>query len=191
MTFHPQLNGAFGFKLNWPHISSFPWDFRACWTGLKISKFQCLLGALRSQTRDCLVTPQCISGWISLPKTKLFQSDLWDVKPGRPTCRLRVRWRNERVMEAVSCFLRNKRSCPLQPREGRDADKGKQSRCLTAVLYRVLKTGVRLHRVKGYRKKKKQCTFKNMLSSWKGQTCRCTSVVRAVFPVALIESFCR
>jgi len=59
-------------------------------------------------------------------------------------------------MEAVSCFLRNKGSCPLQPREGRDADKGKQSRCLTAVLYRVFKTGVRLHRVKRYKKQKQK-----------------------------------
>lgn len=121
--FRRQLNRAFGFKLCRPHISSLPWDFRACWTGLKILKFQCLVGALRSQTRDSLITPQCFSGWILLPKTEFFQNDLWDVKPGRPTCRFRVRWRIERVMEAVSCFLRNKGSCPLQPREGRDADK--------------------------------------------------------------------
>jgi len=65
-------------------------------------------------------------------------------------------------MEAVSCFLRNKGSCPLQPREGSDADKGKQSRCLTAVLYRVFKTGVRLHRVKGYKKQKTMDILKHV-----------------------------
>lgn len=92
--------------------------------GLKISMFQFLVGALRSQTRDGLVTPQCISGWILLPKTELFQSDPCDVKP---SCRFRVRWSIERVMEAGSCFLRNKGSCPLQPKEGRDADKCRRS----------------------------------------------------------------
>lgn len=94
--------------------SSLPWDFRACWTGLKFSMFQCLVGALRSQTR--LVTSQCISGWILLPKTELFQTDLCDINP---SCRFRVSWRIERKVEAGSCFLKNKGSCPLQPREGR------------------------------------------------------------------------
>lgn len=150
VTFRRQLNGAFGFELSRQHISSLPWVFRACWTGLKISTFQCLVGVLRSQTRDGLITPQCISGWILLPKTELFQNDLWNVKPGdRPVGLgsdegLRGWWRLYHVSwgtkEAVH-FSQGKEEMQI---------KGKQSRCLPAVLYRVLKSGVRLRRVKGY-----------------------------------------